>query len=568
MKDLKISSEVSFPIDVVTQTLAAIGRKGSGKTYLATMIAEQMLDAKAQVVVMDPVGNWWGLRVAEDGKHVGKEIFVIGGEHGDVPLIPEAGKQIAHLIVDKGISAVIDVSGFRVGELKRFAADFAEEYFQLKKTKRTPGHMFIEEAQIFIPQRVGPDEARMVGAFERIVRLGRNYGIGCTLITQRPQSVNKEVLSQVECLCVLQVTGLHERKALEGWVQEAGADRKLIGELPSLERGEGYVWSPSWLKVYKRVHFAKKKTFDASATPEVGKATQAASLSAVDVEELKKNMQEVIAKAEEEDPKALHRKIKILTEQMKSAGNQSTTNLIQKEEVRVEVAVLKDSQIKRLEVITEKIAKELASHSDRMHILATNFQVISASIEAAISTVKGYERVKHVAVNGNAISQPVKNISEKKVQPTAVEGTKPLSKGASSVLSYLRNAYPHWKSKTQMWVATGYSPGSTFNNLVYELTGANLIEKDGTGAYAALHGDSTYFDSSLTKWDSKLSVGAGKIFHFLMGRSDMQTKENLAEATGYALGSTFNNLIYELTGKELVIKVGTAYKINPEILDL
>lgn len=322
MKTLKISQEISLPIDAVTQTLAAIGRKGAGKTYLATMIAEQMLDAHAQVVVIDPVGNWWGLRVGADGKSKGKEIFVIGGDHGDVPLIPEAGARIARLIVEKNVSAVLDVSGFRIGEHKRFAADFAEEFFHLKKSNKTPVHVFIEEAQKIIPQRVGPDEARMVGAFEQIVRLGRNYGIGCTLITQRPQSVNKEVLSQVECLCVLQVTGPHERKALEEWVYEAGADRQLVGELPGLSRGEGYVWSPSWLRIYERVHFSKKETFDASATPEVGKATKAASISAVDVEALKADMADVVAEAEKDNPKILRKKISELERTIKGAENQ------------------------------------------------------------------------------------------------------------------------------------------------------------------------------------------------------------------------------------------------------
>lgn len=309
MKGLRIAREITLPIDAVTQTLAAIGRKGAGKTYLATLIAEQMLELQAQVIVIDPVGNWWGLRVDANGRSKGKEIFVIGGEHGDVPLIPTAGAKIARLVVEKNISAVIDVSGFRIGEHKRFAADFAEEFFHLKKSHKTPVHVFIEEAQKIIPQRVGPEEARMVGAFEQIVRLGRNYGIGCTLITQRPQSVNKEVLSQVECLCVLQITGPHERKALEDWVYEAGADRKLIGELPGLAQGEGYVWSPAWLRTYARVHFASKTTFDASATPEVGKATKAASTSAVDVEKLRADMADVIAEAEQDDPKALRRRI-------------------------------------------------------------------------------------------------------------------------------------------------------------------------------------------------------------------------------------------------------------------
>lgn len=347
---LRIAKELALPLDAVTQTLAAIGRKGAGKTYLATMLAEQMLDAEAQVVALDPVGNWWGLRVGADGRSKGKEIFVIGGDHGDVPLVPEAGARIARLIVERRVSAVLDLSPFRIGERKRFAADFGEELFHLKKSQRTPVHLFVEEAQLFAPQRSGPDEARMLGAYESIVRLGRNYGIGCTLVTQRPQSVNKEVLSQVECLCVLQVNGTHERKALEEWVQEAGADRKLVGELPGLARGEGYVWSPSWLRIFERVHFAQKTTFDASATPEVGKEAKAASLSAVDVEALRADLAEVVKSAEKDDPKALRRRIAELEREL-TKKPVATERAIEK---RIEVPVLKDAQIKRLEVVVNR----------------------------------------------------------------------------------------------------------------------------------------------------------------------------------------------------------------------
>ena len=330
---LNISSHVVLPNDAVTQTFACIGRKGAGKTYLASLLAEQMLDLGAQVVILDPVGNWFGLRVAADGKSKGKDIFIAGGERGDVPILPESGARFARLVVERNISIVLDVSGFRQGERKRFAADFAEEFFHLKKTQRSAVHLFVEEAQLFVPQRCGPDEARMLGAYENIIRLGRNYGIGATLISQRPQSVNKEVLSQVECLCVLQVNGSHERKALEEWVQEAGADRKLVGELPGLGRGEGYVWSPSWLRVFKRVTFAKKVTFDASATPEVGKTTKAALLSAVDVEALKADLQEVIASAEKDDPKVLRREIAELKKQLSTKTVVSQAMTIPKAEL-------------------------------------------------------------------------------------------------------------------------------------------------------------------------------------------------------------------------------------------
>jgi hypothetical protein len=318
-RQIAISDEVSLPESAVTQTFGCIGRRGAGKTYLAGVLCEQMLDLRAQVIVLDAVGNWYGLRVGADGKSKGKDIFVIGGQHGDVPLTSDAGATIARFLVEKSVSAVLDISALRQGERKRFASDFGEEFFHLKKAQRSAVHLFIEEAQLFIPQRYGADQARMLGAFENIVRLGRNYGIGATLISQRPQSVNKEVLSQVECLCVLQVNGTQERKALEDWVQEAGADRKLVGNLPGLGRGEGYVWSPSWLRIFKRVHFAKKTTFDASATPEVGRAMKAAMVSAVDVEALKAALSSIVEKAQEDDPKALRSKIHELTVELAAA---------------------------------------------------------------------------------------------------------------------------------------------------------------------------------------------------------------------------------------------------------
>lgn len=357
---LAISDAVALPEDAVTQTFGCIGRRGAGKTYLAGVLAEQMLDLHAQIIVLDAVGNWYGLRVSTDGKSKGKDIFVIGGEHGDIPVTAEAGAKIAKVLVEKNVSAVLDISRFRQNERKRFAADFGEEFFHLKKSQRSAVHLFIEEAQLFIPQRCGPEEARMLGAFENIVRLGRNYGIGATCISQRPQSVNKEVLSQIECLCVLQVNGTHERKALEDWVQEAGADRKLVGELPGLNRGEGYVWSPSWLKVFKKVHFAKKTTFDASATPEVGRSIKTAMLSVVDVAKLKADLEIVIKQAELDDPKALKKRIAELERQAKTISTPIDSNVL---------ATYK-SRIKELESHSAEAAKTVEKYQSIIQKIA------------------------------------------------------------------------------------------------------------------------------------------------------------------------------------------------------
>lgn len=315
---MKIAPKLTLPDDAVTQTYAYIGRKGSGKTYAAGKFAELLLAADVQVVVLDPVGNWYGLRLDKTGRKPSDlKIPILGGEHGDVPLEPTAGKIVADFIVSTGSSAVLDVSTFRKDGRKTFVTAFAEELFHRKKSDRTPMHFIIEESQVFAPQ-FSKGQERMLGAIEDIVRLGRNYGIGCSMITQRPQSVNKEVLNQAEPLIVFQLVGAHERKAVADWVKHAGADVELDA-LPSLDVGECLFWSPAWLRTFVRTKFYPKRTFDASATPKLGETLpKPQKLKPVDLDSLKVTMADTIAKAKADDPRELHKTIAELQRQLKS----------------------------------------------------------------------------------------------------------------------------------------------------------------------------------------------------------------------------------------------------------
>ena len=565
MKKLKIAKELFFPLDVVTQTLAAIGRKGAGKTYLATMLAEQMLDANAQVIALDPVGNWWGLRVGADGRSKGKEIFVIGGEHGDVPIVPEAGARIARLLIEKSVSAVLDVSGFRLGERKRFCTEFGEELFHLKKRKQTPVHIFIEEAQLVIPQRVGPDEARMVGAFEQIIRLGRNYGIGCTLVTQRPQSVNKEVLSQVECLCVLQVTGPHERKALEEWVQEVGADRKLVGELPSLAQGEGYVWSPSWLRIYERVHFAKKETFDASATPIVGKETKAASLSAVDVEKLRIDMADVVAQAEKDDPKALRKRIVELEREIVKT-KKPVEAIVEVKKVEVPTVLPKD-YVRILDAV-----KSFEKAAPRFEILTKVFNEAVSQFNSIGRTLEQFNNRQPIKLSLSK-TPPIysKPVSTYFKSTTFENATTPLRAGAMKMLNWL--AGTGTLSKQRLATLSGFAvTGGTFNTYISELKRNGWIVGNGDLTITEegmKNSDPQPMPSGeelLTMWKSKFREGAGRILQFVYEHYPSgTTKTEIGDAVGFeATGGTFNTYISELRRNGLVVVEDDLITISEE----
>jgi DNA helicase HerA-like ATPase len=254
MKDaLRISSTLALPVEAVTQTFGILGKRGAGKTNTAVVIAEEMIGAGLPNVIVDPVGVWWGLRSSKDGQRKGLPVYILGGEHGDIPLEEGAGQLVADFVVDTRQPVVLDVSTLSKSASRRFMIDFAE---RLYRKNRAPLHLTIDEADAFIPQRIEHGAERLVGAINDIVRRGRARGLGVTLISQRPALIHKDVLTQIEVLVAHRLTGPHDRDAIERWVEhhaDEGQAREVLSSLASLDDGDAWVWSPGWLGLFQRV---------------------------------------------------------------------------------------------------------------------------------------------------------------------------------------------------------------------------------------------------------------------------------------------------------------------------
>ena len=143
---------------------------------------------------------WWGLRAAADGRGPGLgTVIILGGPHGDVPLEPAAGELVADLVVDEGLSVVLDLKELSKAQTRGFMTAFAERLYRRKRPDGEPVHLLLDEADTFVPQRYGAGDARMFGAFDDLVRKGRASGIGVTLISQRSAKINKDVLCHLAC---------------------------------------------------------------------------------------------------------------------------------------------------------------------------------------------------------------------------------------------------------------------------------------------------------------------------------------------------------------------------------
>lgn len=264
------------------QTFAIIGVRGAGKTVCATVMAEEMCKQGLLWTAFDPISVWWGLRVKKDGTPSDFPVLVFGGKHGDIPIQRTDGRRIAEIIAHENVYTVIDVKR----ESKTFWHTFMTDLSLglMDQEPEMPRHIFVEEAPEFVPQKPQSDlSKRTKDAVERLVRLGRNQGYGCTLIGQRSATINKDVLSQCENLFALRTIGAHDYKAFAEWLASAGKEKheikRLLKDLAKLPDGTGHFWSPHFTGEFSKIAIRYRETFHPGETRKVGVVAKSVELA-------------------------------------------------------------------------------------------------------------------------------------------------------------------------------------------------------------------------------------------------------------------------------------------------
>ena len=296
-----------IPEKALDDRLGYVGTAGSGKTYNAGSGVERLLHRKSRVIIPDPLGVWYGLRLAPNGKDRGFDVVIFGGPHGDLPLTENAGALIGETAAGMAESCILDLSqlGTKAAE-RRFMLAFLTALY--KHATGEPVHVVFDEADMWAPQKLldrDGDAARLLGMMETLVRRGRVKGFIPWLITQRPAVLSKDVLSQIDGLVAFKLTSSQDRDAIGNWVEgqaDKGQWAQIWKELPTLDRGQGVIWLPA-RGILKTAQFPKKATFDSSATPRRGQKVKAgAKLKALNLGKLKERLGAVEEQTKANDP--------------------------------------------------------------------------------------------------------------------------------------------------------------------------------------------------------------------------------------------------------------------------
>jgi len=587
---LHLAEGLDIPLEAATQTFAILAKRGVGKTHTAVVLVEEMLKAAIQVIVLDPLDVWWGLRSSADGQHQGLPIVVLGGSHADLPLEATAGSLIADLVVEGDLSVVLSLRHLSKSDQRRFVTDFCERLYHRKgeAAHRQPLHLVIDEADSYVPQRVFAGQERMVGAVDDLVRRGRVSGIGVTLISQRASVVNKDVLTQIEVLIALRTVSPQDRKAMESWIEAHDAYNQRVdfmNSLASLPIGTAWVWSPGWLEIFVKVQIRKRETFDSSATPKVGGTlVTPRTLAQVDLAQLRERLAATIEKQKADDPRELRRRIASLEKELQSRVVATSTPAppevrIERVEVEVPKPVFEPGQLESLSEAVERLAEV----GNALVALAGG---IGASVEAArrlsVATPTPAPTSRPASTPAPAQApaahrqpKPAPALLQNSADVSSNDGIQPsfhLKAGERKILEVLARRYPLKMTRAQIGTLSGFTTsGGTFQTYFGTLkrVGFVVAEGPGVGEFVITQSGLDYLGQSVptgprttdelqAMWRGSLRAGEARMLDELIRvYPDGLNRVALGDRAGYtSSGGTFSTYLGTLRRNGLVAVAG------------
>jgi hypothetical protein len=569
---LRIGRGIELPIDTVTQSIAILARRGAGKTYAASVIVEEAIDAQVPVVVLDPTGAWWGLRSSVDGEKPGLPVVIFGGDHGDMDLDPSAGTTFAEVVLEHPGAYIFDLSAFTSKAAEHtFAATFLDRLYRGKKPDSGPLFVVVDEADVFAPQqpREKGDQLKSLGALESIVRRGRIKGLGCLLITQRAAVLNKNVLTQTEILIVMQTTGPQDRAAIDEWIKGNGTAEErdgVLSTLASLEQGEAWLWSPSFLRTLARIRVRPRRTFDSSRTPGTGEvAITPTTFAKVDLDALDARIAAAKQQQKANDPRELRKRIVELERQVAQRPTEQVERVVEKV---VEVPVLNGQVEKLAETVRQLVG------------VGSVLQGIGESITEAIS------RVHAIPVPQGSFPPAVVHPEPRPRLTVAAPPTDDLrlDAGARRMLVALARLHPTPLLRSQLGTLADVAwTSGTFRGYLSRLRVAQLIEEPDKNTVALSAQGVEMMGSDLGSgapdvselvemWNRKLDAGARRMLAVLVSiypewisRADLGEQVGIEPTSGtfrgYLSRLRVNRLLEESSGS---IRAGEALFIGGE----
>lgn len=120
-----------------------------------------------------------------------------------------------------------------------------------------PTFIVIEEAHNFAPRSMDDRTVLSRSIIRKIAREGRKFGVGLCLVSQRPNRLDSDTLSQCNTQIIMKIMNPADQEYIRSSVETVTED--IVRDLPSLGRGEAII-TGSAIKLPVAVRIRERKT--------------------------------------------------------------------------------------------------------------------------------------------------------------------------------------------------------------------------------------------------------------------------------------------------------------------
>lgn len=237
-----INDKISFAVDVesrdkVETTVPNIiksrflfeGDSGSGKSHGMTGMIEGT-DGKAQRIIIDPEGEYFPLKDSFRFLLVGKKTDLVT-PNLELDMDDIYVDKLIKKLIENSVDTIIDLSEF-TDEAAHFFKIFKKAVFKYAKYMKRPLLIFVDEAQLFAPEK-GQGNEESLKAMMELAKQGRKRGIGLICGTQAIADFSKNVVRQLRTRFIGNCTFDNDIKAAAhtlGFGKDRESELKDLGE--------------------------------------------------------------------------------------------------------------------------------------------------------------------------------------------------------------------------------------------------------------------------------------------------------------------------------------------------
>lgn len=210
---------------LVEANIGILGSSGSGKSWLAGLVAEELLKQRYQVCIIDPEGDYRTLGASP-------RTLLLGGPSNPLPPVAD----VLNVVEWNDVSLVLDLSTYTIDQRLEYLDDFLRALRGLRARRGRPHYFFLDEVQSFCPW----DNSGLTDHVLDAMQWG-----GFSLISFRPSQVSMKLLDQLNHLLLTRMGWQEEIETLRPWLGRYEMGQKVLDQLPTLPVGQAFLCTGS-----------------------------------------------------------------------------------------------------------------------------------------------------------------------------------------------------------------------------------------------------------------------------------------------------------------------------------